>query len=181
MEDGQLLLKISSIGDKQVGKSCLIKRYCEGRFVNKYITTIGVDYGVKKMNIQQKKCSINFFDLSGDDDYKDIRNEFFKDSQGILMVFDLNNEQSFNNLQKWENTMSQNKLNFQDSIIFVVGNKSDQQQVVQDNQVQQYCKKKGYQFFKTSALNGDNVNQVFESLFQKIVTKILEEQRVQQK
>lgn len=60
------MLKIASIGDTRVGKSCLIKRYCEGRFVDKYITTIGVDYGVKKMPIQGKKCSINFFDLSGD-------------------------------------------------------------------------------------------------------------------
>jgi len=47
-----------SIGDSQVGKSCLIKRYCEGRFVNKYIATIGVDYGVKKTNILGKKIAV---------------------------------------------------------------------------------------------------------------------------
>jgi DnaJ family protein C protein 27 len=48
--------------------------------VPKYITTIGVDYGVKKMQIHGKKVAINFFDLSGDDDYKEIRNNFFKDA-----------------------------------------------------------------------------------------------------
>ncbi len=52
--EGNLL----SVGDTQVGKSCLIKRYCEGRFVNKYITTIGVDYGVKKLNVFGKKCAV---------------------------------------------------------------------------------------------------------------------------
>ena len=50
--------KILSIGDTRVGKSCLIKRYCESRFVQRYITTIGVDYGVKKMVINNKKYSV---------------------------------------------------------------------------------------------------------------------------
>ena len=81
MEGNQILVKLLSIGDKEVGKSCIIKRYCEGRFVQKYITTIGVDYGVKKMTISGKKIAVNFFDLSGDDDYALIRNPFIKDAQ----------------------------------------------------------------------------------------------------
>jgi GTPase SAR1 family protein len=81
MEGNQILIKLLSIGDKEVGKSCIIKRYCEGRFVQKYITTIGVDYGVKKMTVGGKKIAVNFFDLSGDDDYAVIRNPFMKDAQ----------------------------------------------------------------------------------------------------
>ena len=81
----------------------MIKRYCEGRFVPRYITTIGVDYGVKKMTIKNRKVAVsvfkskcnkfkvNFFDLSGDDDYETIRNEFYKDSQVFtLFVIHLN-------------------------------------------------------------------------------------------
>lgn len=56
--DSQILIKVISVGDTQTGKSCLIKRFCEGRFINKYVTTIGVDYGVKKMNIQNKKVAV---------------------------------------------------------------------------------------------------------------------------
>ena len=69
----QLLIKIISVGDTLTGKSCLIKRYCEGKFVQRYITTIGVDYGVKKIKIKDKLICINFFDISGDDDYTEIR------------------------------------------------------------------------------------------------------------
>jgi len=58
-----------SIGDPEIGKSCFIKRYCEGRFVSRYIPTIGVDYGVKKNTIKNYKVNINFFDLSGESDY----------------------------------------------------------------------------------------------------------------
>jgi len=60
------MIKILSIGDAECGKSCLIKRYCEGRFVSRYIPTIGVDYGVKKINVKNFKIAVNFFDLSGD-------------------------------------------------------------------------------------------------------------------
>ena len=70
------MIKILSIGDPEVGKSCLIKRYCEGRFVSRYIPTIGVDYGVKKIQIKNYKVAVNFFDLSGDGDYINISKEF---------------------------------------------------------------------------------------------------------
>lgn len=65
----QFEIKLISVGDTKVGKSCIIKRYCEGRFVQKYITTIGVDYGVKKVTVSGRKVAVNFFDLSGSSDY----------------------------------------------------------------------------------------------------------------
>ena len=73
-------IQLISVGDTKVGKSCIIKRYCEGRFVQKYVTTIGVDYGVKKITVAGRKVAVNFFDLSGSPDYDEIRNPFFQDS-----------------------------------------------------------------------------------------------------
>ena len=64
-----IIIQLISVGDSKVGKSCIIKRYCEGRFVQKYITTIGVDYGVKKVTVSGRKIAVNFFDLSGSPDY----------------------------------------------------------------------------------------------------------------
>jgi hypothetical protein len=78
-------LKILSIGDSQAGKSCLIKRYCENKFIPKYIPTIGVDYGVKPVTVGSTPIRINFFDLSGIDAYAEIRNEFYKDTQGVRL------------------------------------------------------------------------------------------------
>ena len=113
------------MGDPKVGKSCIIKRYCEGRFVSKYITTIGVDYGVKKITVNNKKVAVNFFDLSGSPDYSEISNPFFADSQVILMVFDLDNKQSFLNLTKWEQIMKSQGVDFKQSVVLLLGNKSD--------------------------------------------------------
>jgi GTPase SAR1 family protein len=58
-------IKIVSMGDMAVGKSCIIKRYCEERFVQKYISTIGIDYGVKPHNLKGTDVRINFWDMSG--------------------------------------------------------------------------------------------------------------------
>lgn len=68
------------MGNAEVGKSCLIKWYCEGRFIKRYISTIGIDYGVKKMDLKGLNIAVNFFDLSGNDDYKMIREEFYADA-----------------------------------------------------------------------------------------------------
>ena len=58
-------IKVLSMGSAGTGKSCLIKRYCEERFVSKYIATIGVDYGVKPVKVDQADVRVNFWDLSG--------------------------------------------------------------------------------------------------------------------
>ena len=72
-------VKVISIGDSQVGKSCLIKRYCERRFVERYVQTIGVDFGVKHVSVGATKLKVNFFDLSGLEEFDEVRSEFYAD------------------------------------------------------------------------------------------------------
>lgn len=117
-------IKLLAVGGVGVGKSCVIKRYCEGRFVAKYIPTIGIDFGVKKVDVnkaavmQHRQSAgtaaalsassaipaavrVNFWDGSGDDDYREIRNEFYDAAQGVLLVYDVRNPQSFADLNRW--------------------------------------------------------------------------------
>jgi GTPase SAR1 family protein len=84
-------IKIISLGGLATGKSCLIKRFCEERFVSKYISTIGIDYGVKPVTVKGEHVRVNFWDLSGHPDFFEIRNEFYKDSQGGVLVYDVSN------------------------------------------------------------------------------------------
>ena len=94
-------LKVLSAGNSGVGKSCLIKRFCEGRFEKDYIATIGIDYGVKPMPVKgelgtlrsRQSCSameliqntvhIDIWDTAGDEIYYEIRNEFYHDFDGV--------------------------------------------------------------------------------------------------
>ncbi|EPY38655.1 ras family protein-like protein [Angomonas deanei] len=113
-------IKVLFVGDATVGKSCLIKRFCEGRFVNKYIPTIGIDYGVKKIDINPKKYTdlthqnnnnnnnnlplqvrVNFWDVAGSAECFEIRNEFYTATQGIILVYDVTSRDSFDHLQQW--------------------------------------------------------------------------------
>jgi len=180
MEQNQTSIKVLSVGDTQVGKSCLIKRYCEGRFVQRYITTIGVDYGVKKMTIKNRKVAINFFDLSGDKDYETIRNDFYKNAQGVLLVFDLDNRDSFLNVAKWEKDMRDYGID-KKALITLVGNKCDlKSRQLEQSEIMKFAKSKGWEYVQTSASSGENVVEVFEKLFTKIID-VIDENKAQLK
>lgn len=81
-------IKVLTTGDAGTGKSCLVKRYCEGKFVSKYLTTIGCDYGVKPVVMPGGvgHVRVNFWDLGGDSAYAEVRYEFYKDAQVVCVV-----------------------------------------------------------------------------------------------
>ena len=72
-------IKVLVTGPHKSGKSCLIKNYCEGRFVKRYLPTIGIDYGVRNIDISGQQIKVNFFDASGAQEFKAIRDEFYED------------------------------------------------------------------------------------------------------
>jgi DnaJ family protein C protein 27 len=151
-------LKIISVGNQESGKSCLIKRYCEGRFVKRYISTIGIDYGVKKLEIMNRKVCINFFDLSGNDEYKQIRTEFYKDACGVIMVFDVDNRDSYISLVQWEEEMKRYGIDMTRIKVVVCGNKCDSKgREVKEADAKRWASQRNWGYFETSASEGKNV------------------------
>ena len=162
----RLSIKLISVGDVEVGKSCLIKRYCEGNFIKDYITTIGIDYGVKKVPFNDCLVNINIFDLSGDDEYKAVRTGYYRDSMGVLMVYDVNIQSTFDSLGKWEKEAEKNGLDLSKCVVVVLGNKTDiKKKQVKTDTVKDWAKNKGYKFYESSARSGVNVNEAFKFLF----------------
>jgi DnaJ family protein C protein 27 len=171
----KLSIKLISIGDVEVGKSCLIKRYCEGSFVSDYITTIGIDYGVKKVPFSDTLVAINIFDLSGDDDYKEVRIHYYKDSMGVLMVYDSNIKATFDSLVRWEKEASNNGLDISKCVFVVFGNKTDiKKKEVKTDVAKEWAKSRGYMFYEGSAKSGGNVNEAFKKLFEEMFQKTIE-------
>uniref|UniRef100_A0A3Q3ICN6 J domain-containing protein n=1 Tax=Monopterus albus TaxID=43700 RepID=A0A3Q3ICN6_MONAL len=142
-----LRVKVISLGNAEVGKSCIIKRYCEKRFVPKYLATIGIDYGV--------------------------RNEFYKDSQGVLLVYDVGLRESFDALDSWLGEMKQemgSQANM-DSIVFIVcANKVDltKRRVVDEGEGRLWAESRGFHYFETSAQSGEGINEMFQAFFSSI-------------
>ncbi|KAJ3294383.1 DnaJ sub C member 27 [Borealophlyctis nickersoniae] len=113
------------MGEPGTGKSCLIKRYCEGRlcqYIPEYISTIGIGYGVKTIENEFGEVKVTFWDVAGDQVYFDIRNEFYKDTHGAILVYDVSNRSTFSALEKWQESFSycQN-----DCVVFLKANKTD--------------------------------------------------------
>lgn len=155
--DTLLRLKVISLGNVNVGKSCLIKRYCEKRFVSKYMATIGIDYGVTRLRVRNYDIRMNIFDFSGHPLFYEVRNEFYRDVQGVLLTFDLNNRRSFESLDYWLCEMKKELSTHTNSkssiVIFIIGNKNDLKRMVDETEAKLWANVRGYQYFETSGIS----------------------------
>ena len=159
-------LKIISLGESGVGKSCLIKRYCEDKFVTKHVATIGIDFGVKPVEITGAGLvKINFFDFAGGVEYFEIRNEFYKDAQGALLVFDVASQASLDALSKW--LKEGEEFGMRNCAFVLCGNKVDgKKREVSEPDARRWAGAHGgMAYFETSAKDGDSVGAMFDKLF----------------
>lgn len=173
-------------------------RYCEERFISKYIATIGVDYGVKPVQIMGRQIRVNFWDLSGHEAFFEIRNEFYKDAQGILLVFDVTSRDSFDGLGDWLAEATKFGANMKNIPIVLCANKVrcrccqlktnpllrltalltlavwcvlqvDKRREVGEDEGREFASSRGFLYYETSACTGANVTEVFDNLFQRVV------------
>lgn len=136
--------------------------------MTKYIATIGVDYGVKPITLDGMDVRVNFWDLSGHQEFFEIRNEFYKDTQGILLVYDMSCRDSFDELDSWLSEASKYGANPREIPVALVATKSDKRPAVSEEEGQQYAQARGLTFFETSSMTGDNVQEMFDFVFQAI-------------
>merc|ERR1712100_490234 len=154
-------VKIISMGESGVGKSCIIKRYCEEQFVTRYVSTIGVDFGVKPVDVDGVETKVNFWDLAGAPEFFEVRNEFYKDTQGAILVYDVSKKQSFDALGAWvkELTKYAGKRKIE---VAVCANKTDlSKRIVSEKEGKEWAQRHGYMYFETSASSGENVDAMF--------------------
>lgn len=170
-----LRIKIISLGNAEVGKSCIIKRYCEKRFVPKYLPTIGIDYGVTRVTTKGHEVKVNIFDMAGHPVFYDIRNEFYNDTQGVLLVYDVAVRSSFDALDLWMEEIKRelNSSSELENIIFIVcANKKDKKRVVDEAEGQLWADVHGFQYYEVSAQSGDGISDMFQAFFDGIVAAI---------
>lgn len=171
-----LRVKIISMGNAEVGKSCIIKRYCEKRFVSKYLATIGIDYGVTKVSVRDRDIKVNIFDMAGHPIFYEVRNEFYRDSQGALLVFDVSDRGSFESLDSWVNEMQTevgDKSECDNIIVCVCANKIDHRpRAVEEAEGRLWADSHSFHYFETSAQTGEGINDMFQTLFEGVVTTI---------
>ena len=161
-----LNLKFIIIGDTSVGKTCLLFKYIYDEFPQTFKSTIGVDAKFKEITYKGFKINARIYDTAGQEAYKSIVKNYFRNCDGIFLVFDLTNKYSFDSLQMWieeiDSNISKEKKN-----LVILGNKSDLLNIYQvfDNDIDEFEKNNGVKIIKTSARNGDGIKEAFENMF----------------
>ena len=165
-------IKLMVIGETRVGKTALIKKYTKNVFGGAYLTTVGIDFQEKIINVENKSVKLQIWDTAGQERFRNIAKNYFHTSDGFLLVYDISNLESFEKLNFW---YEQIKLNAPERTkCIVIGNKSDleEERKVSKNVGETFSKQYNIGFYETSAKDGTNVKEVFEVLSSDIIKDI---------
>ena len=168
------LLKYIIIVDAAVGKSNLLLRFAQGDFKTEYQLTIGVEFGAKNLDINNKKFRLQIWDTAGQENYRSITRAYYKNSVCAILVYDISNRESFEHISSWvEDCSAQSPKTV---FMILVGNKSDlnDYRQVTFQEGQDMAKKNNMMFFETSAKTGENVDKIFIDSSKEINKKINE-------
>ena len=174
----EIKLKILILGDSAVGKTTLLLKYVDGYFPTIYVATIGVEYKIKKINLNGININLQIWDTAGQERFKGITKNFLKGADGIIYTYDITNKTSFDNLKNWILTAEESISDFK---TIIIGNKTDleEKRKVSTEVAQKYCQKQNIKGFEVSAKNGSNVNESFEFLAKLIIEGQTKEQLLQ--
>ena len=159
--------KIIICGDPHVGKTSLVLRFTENAFKRTYISTMGVHVSNKVIRIKDLKLiQLVLWDIAGQQKFDIMRDAFYDGAQGVILVFDLTNADSFNNIKRWYNDIAKYVNIREEPIGFILGNKADlrNERIVSKEEASQLAKELNLVYFETSALTGDNVIKSFKDL-----------------
>ena len=166
----ELVYKVLLLGDSSVGKTCFLLRYCDKSFQEAHLSTIGLDYRLKSMTLQNdKNIKLQIWDTAGQDRFRAITKNYYKGANGIILIYDVTNKQSYENVKNWL-TQIKEEAN-PNVIIYLAGNKIDveeEQRVITTEDGQKIADEYKLPFKETSAKNGINVNEIFQELVEKI-------------
>jgi small GTP-binding protein len=155
------LLKIIIAGDGDVGKTSLVRRYCEGRFENSRVMTIGVDFQTKVVTLPEATVKLSLWDVAGQERFSSVRPAFYRGSLAAALVYDLTAPETLKNLVNWYFEIT--KV-IKDQKFLVIGNKADLAAEETDRVGMQFAKVVHADYIRTSALTGAGVTEMFESL-----------------
>ncbi|XP_071822915.1 dnaJ homolog subfamily C member 27-like isoform X2 [Apostichopus japonicus] len=164
-------VKIVTVGNTGVGKTCIIKHFCEDKFTPSYQATVGVDYGFKIHSHRDAEVRVHLWDMSGHNDYIEVRNELFVDSHACLMVYDVTSIPSFENLDCWLKEVTQ--FTMDNVCIVVVANKVDVKgkRTVSREEGMKWAQSRNLRFHETSALSGQGIQNLFQEVIEDVLKK----------
>uniref|UniRef100_A0A674P4W7 Uncharacterized protein n=1 Tax=Takifugu rubripes TaxID=31033 RepID=A0A674P4W7_TAKRU len=161
-----LLFRIIMLGDSTVGKSSLVKRYAEGLFQDSINQTVGVDFYVHFLEVEQGvHVKLQFWDTAGQERFRSVTRSYYRNSAGGLLMFDMTNRVSFEHIKEWHREVCDHVHPYK--VLFIlVGNKSDKAEgrLVGREEAEALARELGMPYVEVSARTGQNVSNAFELL-----------------
>lgn len=154
-------LKVVVAGDGSVGKTSLVRCYCEGKFETSRVMTIGVDFQTKIVALPTGAVKLSIWDLAGQERFAVMRPGFYRGSRAAALVFDVSSAESFSDLDAWRNEIHKA---LPDQRLVIVGNKIDLPRAVDSQTAAHYAARIKAVYVETSAATGEGVPRLFESL-----------------
>ena len=160
-----------TIGESGVGKTCILRRFVENKFLKNHLATIGIDFKTKTLNINNQEIKLKIWDTAGQERFRNITTQYYKGADGIVLVYDVTEESSYDKIRDW---MEQILYNTQrdDIGLVLLGNKCDMEpRTVTEEQGNKMAEELKISYFETSALNGQGIKEAFEQLTRDIMKK----------
>ena len=165
----ECVYKVLLLGDSTVGKTCFLMKYTDKTFQDIHMATIGLDYRLRSMKLKNgKSIKLQIWDTAGQDRFRAITKNYYKGSHGLILIYDITNTQSFENVKTWVNQIREEASS--NVIIYIAGNKVDMEdeRKVDRDDGEKLAEELGFPFVETSAKNGININETFEDLVERI-------------
>ncbi|CAD8060917.1 unnamed protein product [Paramecium primaurelia] len=176
--EASLLFKFILIGDVAVGKTSLLKQFVEKRFCDDYNLTIGVEFNIKYIQVNDHVIKLQMWDTSGQENFKSVTRLYYRAAAGAIMVFDITRRETFENIRNWHREALDNgnsRMKF-----LLIGNKTDLQnhREVESYEAAQYAKENECLYTECSALQGSNVENAFMELAHQIYQMAMEDPNI---
>ena len=166
------LIKIILLGESEVGKTALFKRYFNNSFkINNNLATIGMESETKFILINKDICKLTIFDTAGQEKFRAVPRNYYKNADGILLLFDVCNRNSFDKIKDWINEIkihSNKSINNDDDknklIVYLLGNKIDMERDVIKKEGEKMANELKIKYFEISCKTNININEVINRL-----------------
>lgn len=166
-----LLFKLLLLGDSGVGKTSILCRFSESAFNSTFISTIGIDFKIKTIELRGKKIKLQIWDTAGQERFHTITTSYYRGAMGIMLVYDITSPKTFDNIAKWLRYIDEHAN--EDVEKMILGNKYDMEdkRMVSRDRGEAVAREHGIRFLETSAKADINIDAAFKELAEAILNK----------
>lgn len=161
-------IQLIMIGESSVGKTSILYKYTQGFFTSQHLATVGIEYFTKEEKIDEKTLRVRIWDTAGQEQYRSLTRNFYRNSDGVVIVYDVTSKASYSKVKEWVESVNDNTDRHTRMIL--VGNKIDLPREVSTEEGQRLATGLGISYFETSAKENIGIDECMRFIIQDVYT-----------